>query len=557
MRALGLVGLTVVGLLAALPLACRDSGASIGLVMSTPQGVLDEATSVKLSVFPAAGHSCGDDGGVGELPSEDVLDFPLSKSGCTGGATWCGEITLDRGDEPQMFYVEVAGDAGLLAQGCATAVIDKDPVEVGITVVRFVEPACCGDGIVQSTELCDEGGDDSCGGTTASATCSADCTTPVILLDDDGVGSPEATGQGHLGITFAPGDVQLDGGLRAAWNWGVAEDIGLRILQSDLSPVSDPDSLAIARRVYFRCTGATAIALRDQDTPSITPLGNGAAIAFRSSEAVPLQFDAVALSMNDKGCSDKQEATLISDGNSSIDDIDIASGPAGTALVVWQQNGRILGRTFDGTDAGTQTITISDDGAAPRVAGYNSGWVVVYRGPGTGDDDGIVLKRISSSLGIGSAVLVNAATNGVQDQADIGVVSDGSAAVAFRSGGNVFFQRFLSSDAKVAGDQDAPLAVAPAADEAAPAVAGAASGDFFVVAWQSKNQIRARFAGKAEGFLFNNVTGQNDDFDATINAGAGSPRAPTIATGDIVVIGWEDQGSATPGVLVRSFPLPN
>lgn len=87
MRALGLVGLTIVGSLALSPLACGDSGASIGLVMSTPQGVLDEATSVKLSVFPAAGHTCGEDGGVGELPTEDVLDFPLSKSGCASGAT--------------------------------------------------------------------------------------------------------------------------------------------------------------------------------------------------------------------------------------------------------------------------------------------------------------------------------------------------------------------------------------------------------------------------------------------------------------------------------------
>ncbi len=557
MRALGLVGLTVVGFFAVLPLACREGGASIGLVMSTPQGVLDEATSVKLSVFPAAGHSCGEDGGVGELPTEEVLDFPLSKSGCSGGATWCGEITLERGDEPQMFYVEVAGDAGLLAQGCATAVIDKDPVEVGITVVRFVEPVCCGDGIVQSTELCDEGGDDTCGGTTASASCSADCTTPVTLLDEDGIGSPEATGQGHLGITFAAGDGQLDGGLRAAWNWGAAKDIGLRVLQSDLAPVTDPEALSVARRVYFRCTGNTSIALRDQDMPSITPLGNGAAIAFRSSEDVPLQFDAVALALNNKGCSDAPQATLLSDGNSSIDDLDIAGGPAGVALVVWQQNGRILGRTFDGDTAGDDTITISDDGAAPRVSGSNSGWVVVYRGPGTGDDDGIVLKRISTSLGVGSPILVNAVTNGVQDQADVGTVSDGSAAVAFRSGGNIFFQRVLSSDAKVAGDQDAPLAVAPSGDEAAPAVAGASSGDFFVVAWQSGNQIRARFAGKTEGFLFNNVTGQNDDFDATINAGAGAPRAPSIATGASVVIGWEDQSAAVPGVLVRRFPLPN
>jgi len=556
MRVGGLVGLGIVGLFAVLPLACSGSAANIGLLMSAPQGVLDDATSVKLYVFPAQGHSCSEDGGVGDLPTEDITEFPLSKSGCSGGATWCGEITLEQDDElEQMFFVEVAGDSGLLAQGCATAVIDKDPVEVGIKVVRFVEPACCGDGVVQSTELCDDAGTDTCDGTTANGLCNADCTTPLVIVDDDGIGVPEATGQGHLSIAFTPGDGELAGGLRGAWNWGASKDIGVRSLQSNLAAVTTPDSLAVARRVYFRCTGTTALANRDQDTPSITPLGSGAALAYRSTEAVPLQFDAVALAVNDKGCSDATKATVMSDGNSSVDDLDIAGGPSGLALVVWEQNGSVFGRTFDGDDAGAETITIGD-GSAPRVAGNDSGWVVVYRGPGAGDDDGIVLKRISAALDVGSGTLVNAVTNGAQDQPDVAMVSDGSAAVAFRNASNIFLQRFSPADEKVSGDQDSPIATSPTNSETAPAIAGASSGAFFVIAWQSGNQIRARFAGRAAGYLFNNVTGQNDDFEATVGAGSVSPRTPAVAADDIVAIGWDDQGSGFPGVLLRRFPLP-
>lgn len=522
--------------------------------MSAPQGVLDDATSLTLSVFPAEGRSCAADGSASEIPA-DALTFPLSKSGCSGGATWCGEVTLDQDDAPQMFHVEVRDAAGLLAQGCTTAVVDRDPLDVGIQVVRFVEPSCCGDGTLQASELCDGGGDDSCGGTTEDIVCASDCTTRLIRIDET-PGSPADIGQSALSIAFTPGEGQFDGGLRAAWNWDDL-DVGLRILQPSLAPIDDPDRATLfdAHRLYFRCSGTDEVPLRVQKSPKIAPQGTGAVLAFLSQEEAPTRFDARVITLNSDGCIDQLESLIASNESATVDAIDIAAGPAGTALVVWEQSGRVFARTYADDALGAETLTIATDGSAPRVAGSSHGWAIAYQGPGGGDPDGILMTRVDASLAVSDAVLVNAATAGLQDQPDLSIVQDGSVAVVYRSGGDVFLQRFSSANAPNDEDRGGPVNTTADGDQGAPVIAAASSGDFFILAWESGNEIRARFAARATGFLFNNLTGQNDDFVAT--ASATSPRRPAVAVGEQVAIGWDDLGAASPGVFVRRFPLPN
>lgn len=527
----------------------------IGLSMSAPQGVLDEATAIKLSVFDSTGHTCNDDGTVDAVPS-DAKKFDLKSSGCEGGVKWCGEITLDRDDSTQLFYVEASNSKGLLGRGCATAVIDQDPVEVGIKIVRFVEPACCGNGTVEAGELCDNGGDDTCGGTTADTICQADCTTKEVLLDDNGSG-PIANGQGHLSLAFTPGELQLSGGLRAVYNYSSAvKDVGYRLLQADLSAITDPATFALAHRIFLRCTGTDAVPTGDQYSPSIAPLGSGAVVAYISSEQQPLHFYAMVWATNKEGCSDQTSGTLVSNGVDNVDDIDVATGPNDTALVVFQQNGKVLGRTFDGAAVGANILTISDTGTHPRVAGGSKGWVVTYEASGGGDDDGgVFYRRVSAGGDVSNPILVNAKTSGKQDQPDVATTADGSLGITFRSGADVWLQRFSPADAAVDGDQSAALHKDAAGDQGAPTIAAGAGGDFFVVAWESGAEIRARFAGVAGGFLFNNVSGQNDDFVVT-PAGFSEPRGPALATSDVVAIGWGDQKAAAPGLYARRFPLP-
>lgn len=535
------LALVIVGAGAA---SCERAPVSgVGLSMSTPQGALDDATALELLVFPAADATCVD-GLASPIPG-DARSFTLSKGDCAGGATWCGEITLERDESEQMFYVEASSSAGLLARGCATAVIDKDPIDVAIKVVRVVEESCCGDGELQPGELCDNGGSESCGGSTESFDCATDCTSKLLTIDD-------GNGVGGLTMTFAGGDDELAGGLRAAWNHeaGVI-DVGLRFLRSDLSPISMPAVLAEPFRVYLRCSGMVQPASRDQTTPTITPLVNGAALAFLSNENSLGRVDAVVLFTNSDGCSDMQSAVSASDELTSATDVAIAAGPSGQALVVWEQGGSLRARTFDGETLGAPFL-VTADGSDVSVAGGPDGWALVFAGAGAGDADGVFLVRVSPSGDPSDPVLVNDKTSGVQDQPAVGVQSDGAVAVAFRSGDDVYLQRYRASLEAVVDDQESPLHVDASGAQRAPVVSAGPSGNYFVVAWESDATIRARYAAKDGSFLFNPISGQNDDFLVTRDAS--TPLGPAIAIGDSVVFGWTDVGAG--GVVVRKFPLP-
>ena len=75
-----------------------------------------------------------------------------------------------------------------LAEGCATAVIDQDPIDVSIQVKRFNPPSCCGDGSsrpASSARSRRPQASKTCSGLAADAVCGADCTANEILLSID------------------------------------------------------------------------------------------------------------------------------------------------------------------------------------------------------------------------------------------------------------------------------------------------------------------------------------------------------------------------------------
>ena len=55
-------------------------------------------------------------------PPTSTQRFTLDKVGCTGGAAWCKTIQLDKDGSTKMFVVVAKNAAGVLAEGCATAV---------------------------------------------------------------------------------------------------------------------------------------------------------------------------------------------------------------------------------------------------------------------------------------------------------------------------------------------------------------------------------------------------------------------------------------------------
>jgi hypothetical protein len=59
--------------------------------------------------------------------------------------------------------------------------------------------------------------------------------------------------------------------------------------------------------------------------------------------------------------------------------------------------------------------------------------------------------------------------------------------------------------------------------------------------------------------LFNNVTGQSSEFEASVEIARkrGAPTVVVGGSGPFVAIGWEDRtGDARSGIYGRRFPLP-
>ncbi len=548
--------------LAALVAACTEGpAADVGLVMLAPEGLLGDATSVKLSVFDAKSGNCDPATGDAGTPPSNAQAFQLKKDGCDAG-TWCGQITLDKNGAKKIFAVEVRNDASLLlGQGCNTAVINQDPLDVSIKVVRYVAPACCGDGALQPGELCDPGGSPSCGGVTAGEVCLADCTAAELPVDrKPGDPAPAPGDAKNASIAFVGGNGQLANGLRVGFEAAAAggSDIAIDFRQNDLSHITSPALLNGPLRIPLKCSNPGAAGqARRQVTPSVATLDPMTSLVVFASDLVDgINFNLYYTTLGADGCAggDPLQANTTANG---VSEPRVATGPSGSALLVWTQNGAIQGRVLAGGVLGTE-FTVAQ-GKTARVAGNANGWVVVYEGTGAGDDDGIFLKKVSATGTVGSETLVNAKTAGVQDQPDVGLLSDGRALVAFHDGGDVYFQRFDATGAPVSGDQSAAIHLSLDGEQANPAVAPG-TGDYFAVAWenQATGEIAARYVGGSSGFLFNPVDGQNSDFVASAAGVAGARRKPTVAVGGdgYVAMAWEDQSASHTGVFLRRFPLP-
>jgi hypothetical protein len=598
--------------------ACAVEPVDIGLVMRAPQGLLDTATSVQLSVFDASAAKCLKTGHVDKIPQGgDTQQFTLDKKGCAGGASFCKTITLDKDGSEKMFAVVASNASGVVAEGCTTALINQDPLDVSITVQRFNPPGCCNNGKLESGEQCDTGqvaNQDCSGGQggvckaiVADAVCACDCTAQEILLSVDNAESPflknkPAKSKTHLAMAFAPGAASYPNALRAVYtNTGPdakgGADISERFLLQDLYPITNPPTLAGQLALPIKCISTTAKpgTVRKQISPSITVASNDTiAVVYASDELTGGKSDVYVSPQNADGCDDAHVCTKDGDcqtrkcvktgGSQGLcapsqtvnlpaasfpgaQDPDASSGPASAVLIVWTRDNNARGRiwTTDGAlTPETMEIPLAPNASAARVTGNTNGWKVVYQGAGQGDGDGIFMKSVSPAGVPGAEVRVNAVTDGLQDQPDVAMLEDGRTIVVWRNAGDIYFQRYDSEGVPIAKDQDSPIHLDGAGDQSHPtATAAVGYGDFFAVAWESakdteSSDIVARFVGGSSGFRFNSVTGQNDEFSATQASIAGLRHLPAMAIGGggFVAIGWQDDSEAHPGVYVRRFPLP-
>jgi hypothetical protein len=582
----------LLGLVPALPLlalagscgADADAPVSIGLVLRAPAGLLDQANAIRLQVFDASKASCQATGHVSTVPA-GAQTFALQSTGCAAGVAWCKDITLDKDGSTKMFAVVASNAAGILAEGCATATINQDPLEVDIQVQRYLSPACCGNGKLEPGEQCESATTTTeCPGIAADTVCAADCTSIEIPVDRKvGAPRPAVATKSELAIAFCPGapDYGLQNGLRAVFTDTAAgtsggADVAIRAFDAGLHPLQDPSLiLPEPHPVPLLCSDAKATkgSVNAQRTPSIAPIGADlVAVVYVSDELTATHDDIFLSAQGLDGCAEKAPVRVNDNSGAASPDV-AAGGIAGTGLVVWTRAGQVLGRlvarTVDAGDVPTLTpqgggsIAIAPNGAAPRVAGSASGWVVAYQGAGAGDGDGIFVRTVSPGGVVGPEIRVNTATDGVQEQPDVAMLSDGRFVVVWRSAGDVWLQRFDAAGQPAAHDQDEPLNTVRDDDQARPAVAASGDlGQFYVAAWESRlggnGAIAARIVGGDSGFGYNSVSGQNDEFEASVPGAVGERRRPAVAIGGggYVAIGWQDEAAAQPGLVVRRFPLP-
>lgn len=573
---------------------CATEPVNIGLVMLAPQGLLDRASGLDLAVFDAAKSKCLESGHA-EIPADDATQrFTLDKIGCSGDAAWCKTIQLDKDGSTKMFVVTAKNAAGVLAEGCGTAVIDQDPIDVPIQVKRFNPPSCCGDGQLQSGEQCEVAaaqGSEACPGFTAGAVCGADCIANEILLSIDNPAQPVFNNgpkgtKSDLALAFGPGAAAYPNALRALFvdrNPDTVKgptDIHERFLTRDLSPIEEPHVLGLQLSLPLRCDKTTGFGIvQEQRSPDLAPVGDLMAVVYASDEIVGGIFDIFLSPQSANGCVDtppcagpeecatgvcKQGSCAtsvqlnISGAAPGASEPHVAGGPGGSALVTWTRADNIYGRIWksDGTLTPDTEFLIASNAAGGRVAGFPGGWRVVYSSGAS-----VFMSKVGPDAGVASPVTVNIVNNGNQDQPDIATLDDGRTIVVWRGGGDVYFQRYTAMASPIEHDQDAPLNTVAAGDQQHPVVAaGANAGNFFAVAWETADlgAISARFVGGDAGFGYNSITGQNDEFPAAHPAITAERHRPAIAVGGdgYVVIGWQDESEEHHGVYVRRFPKP-
>ncbi len=536
------------------PRALLDRASTLSLRVVEGEATCDEATSLAT---------------VGTDPAKvrTVVERDLGTTSCASGVRFCGDLSLERATVPRVFVATAKEGVRPVAVGCATAIVDQEQLALRIRMVRYLEPAVCGDGVVQPTEQCEPGG---------TLACDATCRSNELLLSVGASGNGTQTGdpndKSEPFALWPEGSGQAGRFLVFYTDRAVAgrdADIGVRVMGDDLTPLTTPPALAAGS--IFLPNGPTfppPPSSRNQSRPAAassggkyfvafeddnTPAANGLDIRLRSMDA-SLVADQAALPIGINGASGAGEPNVQASPA-------LAAGPKGRLFVAWedQGQGKIVGRTLTppATLGNQNDLSIGTGNGAVSLASTPTGWVAVWQS-GTGIKLRVV-NEDGTPQGGDQSVSEGAAA---AERPRVASLGDGRFAVAFSAGGDVFVQRFDAKGGKIAGDQAAPVndLVKEGVQSSVAITSTPAAGGSYVVAWHdaASGHVRARMLGGTSGFLFNPVDGQASEFQASRTDGRtrATPSVASGGSGPFVVITWEDKSAGGAGIVARRFPLP-
>ena len=589
---LGLPGAVLLSGLGGLVPACGETegGTRVAVVtnLALPKGVLGRVSKITLAVLEGS-VTCDDTVGQTALPggtsgARTIASRDLGTTGCAAGVRFCGDLTVDKSDAPRVFSAVAKGEGdATLAIGCATATVNQDALPVAIKMFRFIEPANCGDGVVQPTEQCDPTPPG------ATATCDATCTTKELLLSvGSSITKTSTGGPGDKTKPFLlwPQQSGVQGRFFAFYTdravaAGGKPEVALRAMSDDLSPVSAADGPALSAGSIYLPNGPTFpadpapftqaspqaaflkgkyyVVFEDDNTPPALP---GIDIHLRSMKEGTLEAEQLASALGINGGPAGTGGT--SGGGEALIQSNpaIAAGPKDRLFIAWQDEGqgKIAGRTLSppATLGSQNDLSTGNGNKGVSVAATGSGWVAVWQS-GTG-----IKLRVVNEDGTpqGSEQTVND-SGSVSERPRVASLADGRFAVTWSAGGDIFVQRYDAKGAKIPGDQAASVNdVVKAGDQTTPSIAGtSAVGGSYVVVWLDgpSSNVQGRMLGGTSGFLFNNVNGQSTEFQAS-RSGTRERANPSVAaggSGPFVAIAWEDKSTTGPGIVARRFPIPS
>lgn len=580
----------------------QPAPADVGVRFLAPQALLDDVQNVGLYVVDAteAGISCDQGSGMITAPGgttgliEDdverqdaVVKVPLGRSlpdgtPCPNEGVFCSdELVLPTApDTPLVFQaVGFAGDVPL-AVGCTTAAVNSDPFYVSLSMLRYVAPAICGDGILQVGEQCEGSG-----GPPAEddALCDTSCRSKEVLLSTDHIGPSNITitngpegSKSDVALAFSQApEADNPNPLHAVFEdtnfgaTGTGPEVNYRQMSQDFRPVEYPPLLS--SQIRLPLSGGPVPGFdqrpRTQAAPAIAAMTDGSFVVayeddrLSNTGEVNISFTAISA---DTSMPRADEIYINNLGENGCTSPAVAGGPNDQALVAWTDTvgRRIRGRLWAKTGwlSSSDSTFSAQDGDSPKVAGWNDGWIVAWHGRSNEDNDDILIVPVDATGNVGAPRVVNDVRVGIQDKPDVAALPNGSFVVVWHDTGQVMMQRFDAAGQAIAGDQSTPVNDGPTAgagDNPAVAASSLAQG-FFAVTWESGGEIRARLLDRSGAYLFNSVDGQSGSFVASRPDVGGNRSRPAVAVGGAghVVFAWQDDAPGHSGIYGRRFPLP-
>lgn len=445
-----------------------------------------------------------------------------------------------------------------LGSGCAlVSTMPGATVSVAIEMQEVADVGVCGDMVVSSDEVCDEG--------MATATCNARCRIPEITASNTtgSKGKPSLawSASNNLVIGFV-GGTGTDPLLR------LLSPSGNLITSPAINALDNPiDSMARNEQANVRvAAGATGYAAVWQTLENMS----GANPGYSLNGFGTTNFDAPTpqnLLVN--------PTTMPNLQGMVNPDIAIANT---RVMFVWEDQDAKVIRTSNTPLALMTTAPMADsllvaagmpgasNAATPVVVGLNDGsFVAAWVSGGVGSKDIYAVKLSAAGAAMGAPIVVNTQTGNDQDQPAI--ASNGtSVVIAWRdaslgdpmdmSGSTVRFRAFDGALAPAGMDHLAPTTVE--GDQSAPTVAMAPSGSYFI-GWQNAGgTIRGRMFRGDGALVVNRFNASTADFE--VNAAAdemgpagGNRQSPSAAYGGTgrFAVGWLD--GASNDIRVRVF----